>query len=160
MTYHAVCAAALHKPEIFKICALAVALFGDGNELFAVVDGNDSGNIVALAQSYADNSARGASHSTRSTFGKADGRAVCGGNDYIAHAVSQHYRDQLVAIIESDGNLSAAALIFIFGKQRALYNALTCHHCQVFFVSALKAVNADNSRYLLARRKLKDIYYI
>src|SRR5690348_4232741 len=92
-----------------KACALAVALFGDRQELVAVIDRLDADDVAAAGELHA-------AYATARTAGgaqvidfEANGLTGARHEQYVAFVARHAGGDEVVAVVEPHGNLAVAA---------------------------------------------------
>ena len=145
----------LHQAEIIKRAALTKAVGGNAEQIFAFFNGANTLNVVAITQADAANTASRTSECTRTLFGKADRLTLLGCNKKLTGAVGENNVEKLVALVESECNLTALALVFIFGKLGSLDNTVSGYHSEVMGIGEL--VYADARGNLFPCFKLENI---
>src|SRR5699024_6890444 len=122
--------AAVGDAVIVDAAAASLAVLGDGQHRGARAADARAHHVVALAQFDDPHAVAGTAHGPGSRLGKADGRAVVGGDDDLVVALGQMAPHQAVAFIEAEGDEPRLADVAELGQRRALDQPLPRHHRQ------------------------------
>ena len=72
-------------------------------------------------------------------------------------SVGEEHADELVALVKTDRDLAALALILELGELRSLENAVLGDHCEESFLGIIEIIDLDDRCDLLTRLELENV---
>ena len=151
-------AAALRDAVVVNAAAAALALLADGQHVRTRAADACTDDIVALAQLDDADAVAGTAHRAGAVLGKADGRAVVGGNNDFVVTLGQVAPHQTVALVQRNGDQAHLADVAELGQRRALDEALLRHHRGVGVVLVHAGLLLQHQRDLLALLQLQQVH--
>ena len=141
-----------------RVGPLAEAVFGDGEEggtdnVF--VDDLHADHHVVVLQGHAPHPAGDTPHGAGILFVEADRLAVLGGEKHILLAVGQRHGDQLVPLVQVDGDDPAGPEVGVFHERGLLHHPLAGRHHEVAVVAEL--LDRQDGGNLLVRRRFNRL---
>ena len=126
---------------IVKVADTSEACFADCENGFALLNGCNADNLVALGKLDCLNASCGSAYRSCVVLIETNGHTFLGRNNYIVVALCHLDPCKLVALIKSDCDNACAADISVLGNCRTLDNTVTGKHTKIFVVIPSAAVH-------------------